>query len=363
MSTSIIPIKNIFYMLCYAWNVLPMKGIVKGDEDDYDDAYNLLARVFTIGVGKVIKAGLHHSYIDQEDDLSTVRGKINVQETISRMTLQSKRIVCDFDEYSTDNTFNQIVKYTIVNLIRNEQISKDLRAELKKKLAFFADIGMIEPTKENCRGLIFNRNNALYRLLISVAIMLHSNTMINEENGKQIFADFYRDEQMERVFELFLLNFYSAHLSRTEYKVHAPKVFWPIDEDAVQTWEPWFDIDEKATNRRTDIVIENKLLNRQYIIDAKYYKNAFVKKHFSSEEETYRVAHLNQVRGYILDSQYAGEKTGALLYPMTTTDAKKGIMIPIKDANIVLKTINLNEDWRIIEKDLLDFLMRLERKS
>lgn len=362
MSNSVIPIKNIFYMLCYAWNVLPMKGILKGSEDEFGDAYNLLAKVFDLCVGKVIKLGLHHSYVEIMEDLSAVRGKINVQESVNRMTLQSKKIVCDFDEYSINNNFNRIVKYTILNLVRNNQIDKVTRANLKKKLAFFSEIDDLEPTKDNCRRLIFNRNNALYRLLISVSIMIHTNTVVNEQEGKHIFADFYREEQMERVFELFLLNFYSAHLDKNEYKVYAPKVFWPIDKNAAEIWETWFDIDIKGTNRRTDIAIENKLLNRQYIVDAKYYKNAFVKKHFSTEEETFRVSHLNQIRGYILDSNYCGEKVGALLYPLTNRDAGKGIMIPIKDANIIIKTVNLNAEWRMIEADLLDFLKRMERK-
>ena len=45
-----IPIKNIFYMLCYAWNVLEISHDIKVGEEDIDDSYNLLARVFTFGI-------------------------------------------------------------------------------------------------------------------------------------------------------------------------------------------------------------------------------------------------------------------------------------------------------------------------
>ena len=44
IQASPIPIKNLFYMLCYAWNVLAVMDDVKVGSDDYDDAYNLLAR-------------------------------------------------------------------------------------------------------------------------------------------------------------------------------------------------------------------------------------------------------------------------------------------------------------------------------
>ena len=55
-----IPIKNLFYMLCYAWNVLAVKDDVrKVCGDDYDDAYNLLARIFSHGIDKLIRSGFY----------------------------------------------------------------------------------------------------------------------------------------------------------------------------------------------------------------------------------------------------------------------------------------------------------------
>ena len=33
-------------MLCYAWNILSIKGEIEVGDDDFDDAYNLLARIF-----------------------------------------------------------------------------------------------------------------------------------------------------------------------------------------------------------------------------------------------------------------------------------------------------------------------------
>ena len=77
-----IPIKNIFYMLCYAWNILGVADTINVDMDDYEDAYNLLARVFFFGVGKLIRLGFHRSYITKEDELATIRGKILVQQSI-----------------------------------------------------------------------------------------------------------------------------------------------------------------------------------------------------------------------------------------------------------------------------------------
>lgn len=357
---SIIPIKNLFYMLCYAWNVLSIMDDIKVADDDYEDAYDLLARVFSFGIGKLIRLGFHRSYIEETEELSTVRGKISVQESINSMSMQRKHLICTYDEYSKNDIFNQILNYTIDSILKNPEVSKETKATIKKQKVFFYGIDAKPPTKENRQKLLFNRNNVIYKLLIHISIMLYDGTGVNEEDGKNVFKDFFREEQMHRIFELFILNFYAAHLNRHIYKVHAPKITWKIEESADDIWGDVFDVDENPGDRRTDIVIENKEQGIQMIFDAKYYKKTFVSTYMGKEEERVRTGHLNQVRGYLLDSEYPGKKVGALLYPMVNDDLSKGKVFPIQNTPILIKTINLQADWREIEEDMLNFVNRIE---
>ena len=357
---SIIPIKNLFYMLCYAWNVLSIMDDIKVADDDYEDAYDLLARVFSFGIGKLIRLGFHRSYIEETEELSTVRGKISVQESINSMSMQKKHLICTYDEYSKNDIFNQILNYTIDSILKNPEVSKETKATIKKQKVFFYGIDAKPPTKENRQKLLFNRNNVIYKLLIHISIMLYDGTGVNEEDGKNVFKDFFREEQMHRIFELFILNFYAAHLNRHIYKVHAPKITWKIEESADDIWGDVFDVDENPGDRRTDIVIENKEQGIQMIFDAKYYKKTFVSTYMGKEEERVRTGHLNQVRGYLLDSEYPGKKVGALLYPMVNDDLSKGKVFPIQNTPILIKTINLQADWREIEEDMLNFVNRIE---
>lgn len=132
-----IPIKNLFYMLCYAWNVLAVMDDVKVGSDDFDDAYNLLARVFSYGIGKLIRSGFHRSYVESTEELSTLRGKISVQESINALSMQRKKLVCTYDEYSTNDIFNQILKYTIDSLLKNPNVSTITKRELKNRMLSF----------------------------------------------------------------------------------------------------------------------------------------------------------------------------------------------------------------------------------
>lgn len=347
-------------MLCYAWDVLSITDDIKVGSDDYEDAYNLLAQVFSFGIGRLIRSGFHRSYILEEEELSTLRGKILVQESINRMSMERNRLICQYDEYSANDTFNQILKYTMDSLLKNPGISIETKRTIKKQMPFFDGIDLVPPTKSNRQKLIFNRNNVIYKLLISVASMLYENTSINEEDGSSMFKDFFRQEQMHRVFELFILRFYKTHLNSKIYKVHAPKIKWHIDDEAADIYGGLFDIDNSFEDRRTDIVIENNSINLQMIFDAKYYQKTFVQGYMNSEEDRVRTSHLNQVRGYLLDSDFEGRKVGALIYPMVNNNLASGSMRAIQDAHICIKTINLNTDWKNIEKDLLEFVKKFE---
>lgn len=357
---NIIPIKNLFYMLCYAWNILSIKDDINVDTDDYDNAYDLLARVFSFGIGKLIRSGFHSSYIEKTEELSTLRGKISVQDSIDMMTMQRKRLMCTYDEYSQNDLFNQILNYTIASLLKNPEVSKDTKVILKKQKVFFGGIDEKPPTKENRQKLFFNRNNVIYKLLIHIAILIYEGMVVNEEEGNTVFKDFFREEQMHRIFELFILNFYALHLNRNNYKVHASKITWKMEESANDIWGDIFEVDENPGDRRTDIVIENKEQQIQMIFDAKYYQKTFVSSYMGKIEENIRTGHLNQIRGYLLDSDYHGKKIGALLYPMVNNDLGKGKVFPIQGTPILIKTINLQSDWREIEADMLSFVNKIE---
>ena len=361
-SKSPIPIKNLFFMLCYAWNVLSIKDTVKLQEESFDNVYNLLTRLLVFGVRKIVKRGFNRSYIEQEESLSTVRGKINLNETIKLRLKHEMKCVCTFDEFSKNNPFNQIVKYTILSTLKNNNVDNSLKKDLRSLLLYFNDIDSLEPTNTVVSRLSFNRNNQYYKMLINICVMIYKGTMVNEENGERTFKDFFREEQMQKVYELFILNFYAINLDKSVYRVHAPKIKWQLDTEG-SGWDEFFEIETNLGDRRTDIVVENRELNYQFIMDAKYYKEMLVNKYYDEKAKTYRLAHVNQVRGYILDSEYEGEKFGALVYPTVYGDEyNQGKMVPIHDANIIMKTLDLNREWSKIENDLLSFISKIDRK-
>ena len=135
MSKETIPIKNLFYMLCYAWNVLSIKDSINVSSENIKDSYNLLGRIFSYCVGKLIRQGFHRCYITTEDELATLKGKVLLSNTINKSSMVKKKLCCQFDEFTANNLFNQIVKYTLSSLIKNPTIDNSIKKDIKSKLS------------------------------------------------------------------------------------------------------------------------------------------------------------------------------------------------------------------------------------
>lgn len=106
-----IPIRNIYYMLCYAWeNTLKQKDKTFLDKEAFDNIYNLLSTILIQEVTKLIKSGVIKGYVEYSESLPLIRGKINLNNTLKEQTLIRKQAVCDYDEFSENVVMNQIFK-------------------------------------------------------------------------------------------------------------------------------------------------------------------------------------------------------------------------------------------------------------
>lgn len=342
-----IPIKNIYYMLCYAWNVLEQSDNVLLGSEKFDNIYNLFARIYINGTSSLIKRGFNRYYIQKNREISTLKGKINISDSIKTQSFHHGSMVCQFDEFSKNIKLNQIIKTTINILIKSPQLDADLKSKLLKIRVHFSDIEDIRLSKELFYSLRYNRNNNHYRMLINISELIYQGLITNEEHDEFSFSDFVRDNQMARLYEKFVLNFYKTHLDEAIYNVHAPKIKWNLDEE----------ISDKELSllpeMRTDIVIENKVRNTQLIIDTKYYAQTLVSSNWADIEKI-RTAHLFQILAYVNNSNFLGEIKGILLYP--TVEKEINANYPILGKSIGIRTLNLNSEWEDISDRLLSFL-------
>ena len=141
-----IPIQNIYYMLCYAWNKLEERDIVSVDQTDKDNIEDLFARVLVVGISHLLKKGLDRGYVVHREDTSLIRGKIDFATTLKRSFFKQPRIYCEYDELSYNILHNQILKSTVLLLMKFDNLSEDNRQHLRGIYRRLAGVDCIECT-------------------------------------------------------------------------------------------------------------------------------------------------------------------------------------------------------------------------
>ena len=125
-----IPIKNIYYMLSYAFQMLNEQGYKNLATEDFDNAGDLCAAILIRGISYQLKRGLGREYISETDTISAIRGKIEITESIKNQSMIRSQMVCTYDEFSVNSPLNQIIKSTVMLLLKAD-ISKVRKKELR----------------------------------------------------------------------------------------------------------------------------------------------------------------------------------------------------------------------------------------
>lgn len=336
-----IPIQNIYYLLCYAWNKLEEKDIVNVNEIDSTELVDLFAKVLTNSCSRLLKQGLDRYYVEHEDIVMGVKGKFNFTATIKQNILPLSKTVCIYDEFDYNILHNQILKTTIEKLLRTKNLDALIKDELRKVYLKFPPISEIVIRKAMFNQIRLHRNNYHYDFILKVCQIVNENLLIDESKGNYKFQDFTREEKaMARLFEAFVRNFYKIE---TDFSVSSDSIKWQFESDNAE------DLDMLPA-MLTDITLQGK--NKKIIIDTKYYKEAFQTRY---DKQKINSSNLYQLFSYLKNQEMDSEITlnceGILLYPSIQNDFVHSFKY--ENHKIRIMAINLNQDWQKIRTDLL----------
>jgi len=336
-----IPIQNIYYLLCYAWNKLDESEVVDVNEIDSTELIDLFAKILLNSCSRLLKQGLDRYYIEQEDVIMGIKGKFNFSSTIKQNVLPLNKTECIYDEFDYDILHNQILKKTIGKLLRTKKLDSTLKDELHKIYLKFPPISEIVIRNSLFKQIRLHRNNYHYDFIMKVCQIVHENLFIDETKGNYKFKDFTRDEKaMASLFEAFVRNFYKIE---TDYTVSSDSIRWKFESDDIEDLE-------MLPIMLTDITLKSN--DRKIIIDTKFYKDAFATRY---DKEKINSSNLYQLFSYLKNQETDSDVTlnceGILLYPSTQKDFLHSFKY--KNHKIRIISINLNQDWQAIRTDLL----------
>lgn len=172
-----IPIKNIFYMLTYAFKELKHNNYEYISGEKFDNIYDLFAEILSKGVAYLLKQGLHKEFVLKEDTITTLRGKLNLQGTIKEKISQHSRLACEYDELTINNVFNQIIKSTVGVLISKSDVKNERKNNLRRLMLFFDGVDDTDQPVIRWNLLRYDRNTRTYQMIHSLCYFIMQNLL------------------------------------------------------------------------------------------------------------------------------------------------------------------------------------------
>ncbi len=334
-------IKNIYYMLAYAFQVLKQKNYEDIAAEDFDDEQDLFAAILAKGISKQLKQGLYREYITKYEKLSVMKGKLDINGTISRQIQRKKILACEYDELSVNNIFNQILKTTISILVRDSGVKIARKAGLKKLILFFNEVDIIDPAGIRWNMLKYQRNNKNYEMLMNVCYFVLDGMLQTTEKGKFKMNGF-SDKHMHRLYEKFVLEYFKRHHSYLT-EVRAAQVKWNLAPDTDESMIRFLPI------MQTDIFLRYR--GQILIIDAKYYRKIMQVQY---DKATLHSQNMYQIFAYVKnqDTTQSGKVSGLLLYAKTDEEITPDCSFMMGGNRISVKTLDLNKDFKLIAAQL-----------
>ena len=333
-----IPIRNIYYMLLYAFQILREQGFKDIETEQFDNVAELCAAILSKGVSLQIKRGLGREYIENTEPLSSLRGRIEISESIKTQTTLKKQLVCSYDDFSENSYMNKIIK-TTMDLLLHSDISRARKKDLRKLLVYFGDVELLDVHTINWK-VQYNRNNQSYRLLISICYLVIKGLLQTNSDGATRLMDFLDEQRMCRLYEKFILEFYRKE--HPELSVSASQIPWALDDG----------IGEMLPVMQTDIMLKSG--NTILIIDAKYYSQTTQTQY---DARTLHSNNLYQIFTYVKNKEaeladVEHEVSGMLLYARTDEAIQPNSTYHMSGNRISVRTLDLNCDFSIVADQL-----------
>lgn len=339
-----IKVKNIYYMLTYAFSVLHEEKYRNMETEEFAYVSDLLAAILCKGVSSQVKRGLGKEYMQHRETLHSPKGKIEIAASIKEQTMCSCKLACVYDSYEENTYLNQILKSTMYCLLRSGEVKPERKKSLKKLMLYFDNVDIIELKHVHWKGIPYYKNNITYKMLISICYLVVQGLLLSEEKGNIKMSKYVDDRQMHALYEKFVLAYYRKHYP--ELHPMPSRVDWNEDNGYL----------ELLPVMKTDITLEYQ--GRITIIDTKFYGEMLQYNQLYGSK-TLHSGNLYQIFTYVKnkDIHHDGSVSGVLLYAKTEGEEALDKTYVMSGNRISVKSLDLSQDFSMI-KGRLDEIVK-----
>lgn len=348
-SPSGIPIRNLWYLLMYAWGLWPTtRSRWQSEVERAPTLDSLLATILMFAVRRRLCIGLGRAYVDQSQALRGIRGRVDFSRSVKGLIFQNGRAHCAFQEFLSNEPKNQIIRSTLVRMVKAGDFDPDrheaeaLRQQLRSLTRQLEGIDVIELSPLLIRRQRSDPSDNDYRMMLAICEAFLRGVMPTEFQGRATFPDLDRDAlRLSQVYEVFVANFYRMHLDQWRVHVQMP-IRWPTDapSDYLPLMKP-------------DLVLEQRGAGKILMLDTKFTPWSLVEGRFGNWR--FDTSHLYQLYAYLRSQEEVSgahrTASGVLLYPTVRQHLSE--KVTLQGHSIRIETVDLSLPWQEIESRLL----------
>ena len=280
-------------------------------------------------IKKIIRAGLKSQYVDMQENLNFLKGKIVNSLNIKHNHSNKAKFYCAFDEFSDNMVYNQLIKSTLLKLNR---ISKSHynRTSILQLLHHFDSVNESSDFISDFRKVSSNNRLFLnYKQAISWSeILLMNKSFTNFSGNSKNMAILF---PMERIFEDYIGYLMKTYADGHEIKTQE-KSYYLVSNHK----------DKNKFRLKPDIVATNEDNHEQIIFDTKW---KLLDE--SKEKKNYNISQSDMYQLYAYGKKYdlknglPTEPKLVLLYP-SNPNFQKPLDDFIYEGELILSVLPFN---------------------
>lgn len=296
------------------------------------DLNEILALIFAKTLQSQLIRGPYLEYINVEENSKALKGSLLVKEHIKNVSRCSSDVFCKFEEFSIDNTLNQIFNTCIRKTIKNVKNSETLKI-LSHINVIFSEVSYIDISNKKILDYKFSRLNSRFEpSLLLAKMLLNGYSSIGNKCDDKSFAILF---EMNDVYERYITNLLRLNLDK--YEVHSQHSNYKLLKNEKN--------DRDIFLLQPDIVIEVEG-KEKLIIDTKWKKiDGSLNRHGVKREDFYQM--------YAYLTRYEDVKSAILLYPSSSDSSSEYLESWYLEHN-------KNKKIRVYEVSLYDEVKTLE---
>ncbi len=320
-----VPIANLFRMMAVALE-LPFRD-EQAEFSRMDEVLEFIAIRFADLVQARIDSGLYRSYVEQEENLPTIRGRIDIAEDIRRNYISRHRTYCRYTDLTWDVPENQIIRQ-VVHMLTGWGFREQARLQLAHLDAALSEVTRSQLPAGALDRFTYHRMNDDYEVLHRFCRLFLEGASLHEDIGVFQFRTFLID--MNVLFERYVTRILEEHC-RPPVAIQAQaRVYMDHDRKVLMRPDLLLLLEDTPT----------------LIADCKYKR---------LKEDQVQNADLYQVLAYCSTT---GVQKGMLVYPQHSAGAAE---IHVRNSGCVIRqeTIDLSGRGRDWERSTAEFLSRV----